>query len=186
MFGTIQKIVHKVRTLYGDSSSTYGGEDLKHFLFPIQGVGQGNGAGPQIWSILSSTIFFALRKMNCGVHFVSAITKELMHLCGFAYVDDCDMIETASSAAEVEQRMQKTISLWEDMVTATGGVLDPIKTWWYFVDFTWHNGRWSYSSPAPTSDLIAHDSTSTPVALRRLQPDMASEMLSVFLAPDGN
>ena len=72
------------------------------------------------------------------------------------------------------------------MVAATDGVLDPIKSWWYFIDFKWHQGRWSYSSPQPSTDLVAHDQHSQPVALTRLQPSDAREMLGVFLAPDVN
>jgi hypothetical protein len=52
MFSTIQELSHHVRTIYGDSTSSY-----RHSTSPpIQGVGQGNGAGPQIWALVSTTV----------------------------------------------------------------------------------------------------------------------------------
>ena len=45
MFSTIQKLQHQVRTAFGDSDETFGGEFWRQ-LEPF--VGQGNGAGPAI------------------------------------------------------------------------------------------------------------------------------------------
>ena len=47
MFGTLQQVHHYVRTTYGDSASHYCGVQLQ----PLQGIGQGNGAGPAIWLV---------------------------------------------------------------------------------------------------------------------------------------
>ena len=47
MFGTIQQLRHVIHTAYGDSLIS---------SKPIQGLGQGNGAGPAIWAIVSSPI----------------------------------------------------------------------------------------------------------------------------------
>ena len=57
MFTSIQKMIHKIRTVYGDSDISYGGEDIGDWENFPQGVLQGNASGPQIWSILSSIIF---------------------------------------------------------------------------------------------------------------------------------
>ena len=54
MFTTIQNLEHRIRTVYGDSEIGFSG---KLFTVPIQGVGQGNGAGPQIWAVVSTPIF---------------------------------------------------------------------------------------------------------------------------------
>ena len=58
MLDSIQTMVHNFCTGFGDSTLTYGGRDIpeayKHYL---QGLNQGNRAGPIIWSIVSSTIF---------------------------------------------------------------------------------------------------------------------------------
>jgi hypothetical protein len=51
MFSTLQNLEHTIRTAYGDSEETYGG-DL-WVILPMQGVYQGNGAGPLIWAVVS-------------------------------------------------------------------------------------------------------------------------------------
>ena len=43
MFNTIQRLKHQVRTAFGDSEETFGGE-MWRYLEPRMGVGQGNGA----------------------------------------------------------------------------------------------------------------------------------------------
>ena len=42
MFSTIGNLTHNVRTAFGDSEGTY---TRKIWIVPLQGVGQGNGAG---------------------------------------------------------------------------------------------------------------------------------------------
>jgi hypothetical protein len=44
-FTTIQNLHHLIRAVYGDSELTFTGE---LWTVPIQGVGQGNGAGPHV------------------------------------------------------------------------------------------------------------------------------------------
>ena len=92
MFKTIQRMVHRVRTAFGDSERTYGGDDFENWLFAPQGILQGNASGPAIWTIISSLIFDILRQKGHSDSFCSAISKELILLVGFLYVDDCDLI----------------------------------------------------------------------------------------------
>ena len=61
MFETIQKLKHKVRTAFGDSEDSFGGEDWRE-LEALMGVGQENGAGPAIWAVISTVFFNALHK----------------------------------------------------------------------------------------------------------------------------
>ena len=51
MFATIQKAVHSVAVGDQLSQETYRGRD---FWPPLHGVGQGNGAGPAIWVMISA------------------------------------------------------------------------------------------------------------------------------------
>lgn len=105
---------------------------------------------------------------------------------GFGYVDDCDLIEIASSPAKVFAHVQTTVSLWEDVVADTSGVMDPSKSWWYLVDFKWKDRRWEYDSSANVENLIAHDNKDAPIPLHRLKASESREMLGVFLSPDGD
>jgi len=55
MFGTIQQLYHFIWTAFGDSDCLFTGTTTHT---PLQGVGQGNGTGPQIWVAVSSPIFW--------------------------------------------------------------------------------------------------------------------------------
>ena len=55
-FTIIQTLKYTVRTCHGDSKRSFGGEDWRH-LYPLHGVGQGNGAGSAIWAVII-TMFF--------------------------------------------------------------------------------------------------------------------------------
>jgi len=59
LFTTLQEAIHKVRTGFGDSKEYYGG---KVWLVPIHGIGQGNGAGPAIWAVVSTPLLNVLRE----------------------------------------------------------------------------------------------------------------------------
>jgi hypothetical protein len=90
MFDSIQRMSHKVRTAFGDSTMTYGGDlDKSKWKLPPQGILQGNGAGPAIWSILSSRIFTMLHNNGHSNTICSCIRNLILELSGFAYVVTC-------------------------------------------------------------------------------------------------
>ena len=53
----------------------------------------GNACGPPIWVALSFIGFEILHKRGLGVEFTSALFKKICVLVGFAYVEDCDLIQ---------------------------------------------------------------------------------------------
>ena len=79
MFRTIQKLIHWVRTAFGLSAKSFGGYNKK-YQKPPQGMGQGNGVGPTVWSILSSTIFEELHACGYSTSFGMAISMGLYQL----------------------------------------------------------------------------------------------------------
>ena len=185
MFGAIQMAIHTVRTVFGDSSGTYSWS-AGDFDLPPQGTGQGHGAGPQIWSVLSSIIFSILTDLGFSSEFINALTTEMFRLSGFAYVDDCDLVQLGPSITAVIAQTQAALSKWEDLIQVTGGSLAPVKCWWYLVDHKWSNSKWKTIDPDESHDLIAHDNTGTPQTIKRLGISDAQEMLGVSLAPDGD
>ena len=101
MFNTIQRMIHYIRTDFGDSSNGYGGDDIDNWENYPQGVLQGNAAGPTIWSLLSSIVFEVLHKTGFGIKFCTSLSKQLYQLVGFSYVDDCDLIQSGACPIEV-------------------------------------------------------------------------------------
>jgi hypothetical protein len=62
MFQSIQSLEHHVRTVFGESKASF----KQSGPIPLQGVGQGNGAGPQIWALVSTPVLNMLRSQGLG------------------------------------------------------------------------------------------------------------------------
>ncbi len=188
MFTTIQNLEHHIRTLYGDSTVSQGGN---LWVLPVSGVGQGNGAGPAIWAVVSTPVLDMMRAMGFGAIFKTAMSGDTIQFVGYAFVDDTDSVQTAfhgDSIVEVIRKMQDAIDHWEGGIRATGGALVPVKSHWYLVDFKWnYDGTWGYSTKeeAP-GELTVLDATGTRCTIERLEPTEARRTLGVRLALDGN
>ena len=136
MLDSIQNMVHNIRTGFGDSSKTYGGEDiLPEYKHHLQGLNQGNRAGPTIWLIISLVIFEILWDRGYGTTFISSVSKATLKLVGFSYVDDCDLFNSAPTMDMTFTKMKASLSDWESLIEVTGGCLVPNKSSWYLVDY---------------------------------------------------
>ena len=98
MFGTLQQVRHYVRTIYGDSATSYRGIE-----FPLQGVGQGNGAGPAIWLIVSIPIINMLKAEGFGFKMRTAVTSEEFDFVCYTFVDDTDLVHSPNCQASANQ-----------------------------------------------------------------------------------
>jgi hypothetical protein len=130
LFSTLQNATHKVRTGYGDSTQTYRGSN---WTIPMHGIGQGNGAGPAIWAVLSSPILNMLRTNGHGGEFYSPFSKEWTQFVGYAFVNDTDLIAsrpTMESYPEAVCAIQSAVDAWEGGLKATCGAIVPEKTFW--------------------------------------------------------
>ena len=189
MFSTLQHLEHTIRCAYGDSTKTYGNE---LWAVPMQGVLQGNGAGPVIWAVVSSPILQIMRAKGYGTFFKASISGSEIRLVGYAFVDDTDLMQTARNWDEniesVIKEMQNALNLWEGLIKATGGALSVEKCCWWAIDFHWNaDGTWRYKKAEEiTGSLHAKDSNNHIQTITRLEVSEAFETLGVFLAPDGN
>jgi hypothetical protein len=185
MFETIQKLEHHVRTMYGESKDKF----AQSGPIPLQGVGQGNGAGPQIWALVSTPVLNMLRAYNLGATFQAAMSQISTTLVGFAFVDDTDLITSGPQMTleEVLTRIQHSLTAWEGGIRATGGAIEPLKSHWYVVDFDWKNGNPIYKTVAQTGGVLrVRDPQGIVQSLKQFQPWEAERTLGVRLAPDGN
>jgi hypothetical protein len=91
MFGTLQQMKHYVKTAYGTSSQSYGSIHI-----PLQGVLQGNGAGPAIWLLISSPLINMLRTQGFGFQSSNLLTDESYTFACYTYVDDTRRSHTQS------------------------------------------------------------------------------------------
>ena len=63
MLSIIQKLKYTVRTVFGDSESSFGGEELRE-LEALMGVGQVNRSGPTILTVIRSVFFDVLKRID--------------------------------------------------------------------------------------------------------------------------
>ena len=188
MFGTLQELKHYVSTAYGVSAQAYGGLHI-----PLQGVGQGNGAGPAIWLVMTIPLINMLRRQGFGFKSISPISLHECHLACFTYVDDTDTIHAplnpTVTCEQVVREIQQAIDTWSGGLHATGGILSPAKSYWYLIDFKWHPGSlsWRYKTiPEAPGELHFKSPTGRRTNIDRLEPSRAVETLGIPLAMDGS
>ena len=151
---TIESMVHKVRTVFGDSSRSYGGSVQN----PCQGIPQGCGIGPPGWAVISSGNLDLLRSAGYGATFETPMSHLTLNFVGYAYVDDTDQVEnikfTGESTTDVIMRMQKAVDMWEESIKTTGAQINATGMLWIL------NGK-------TLSGIMQHLPTSRPSSLLR-------------------
>jgi hypothetical protein len=96
MFGTLQQMQHYAKTAYGTSNTSYG-----TICIPLQGVLQGNGAGPSIWMLISAPLINMLRTQGFGFKSTNLLSAESYHFACYTYVDDNDLIQAGKADTNV-------------------------------------------------------------------------------------
>ena len=85
-----------------------------------------------------------LHDLKLGSTLTSAITRSVLNVIGFAFVDDLDLVKIGINSItmnEIKNNMQKMINEWQKLLKVTGGTLVPGKSWFTPVNFIWKNGR---------------------------------------------
>ena len=125
----LQQARHRIKTCYGVLQPVYGNEDAND---PIAGIGQGNGLGPSLWWLISTIIIKCCKRKGHGTTFTTPISKRVVSLLGFVFVDDADVVTAANNAyqsgGEMIQKMQALMIDWCGCICATSGLIVPVKT----------------------------------------------------------
>lgn len=107
---TLQDLDHWMRTVHEESQISYGGP---LWTVPLQGTGQGNGAGPTLWAIVSSPVLDVLWAKGYDTLFKTAISNDIVQYVGFSFVDDRNQIQpgrtSGDSAVSIAQQMQQAV-----------------------------------------------------------------------------
>lgn len=153
----------------------------------LQGVMQGNGAGPAIWAFISSPIVDMIQKSGFGTFFHTCITNQVVRFVGYSFVDDTDLVQTAQDGETAAQSvMEKAVDLWEGGTRVMGGAIATGKTYWYPIEFIWQGGKWQLANTDETPyTLSVLDHNCTQTTLPTLRPDDAEETLGACVAPSG-
>jgi hypothetical protein len=182
---------HTIRTAFGDSTDSYGGEAWTMPL-PPQGIYQGNGVGPTAWLIISSNLLNIMRQLGYVAFYKTALSGDTLEIAGFLYMDDTDLTQsqmpTVTTAEEVLEKIQEGLNTWEGLVKASEGALSNGKSCWWYVDFSFdHKGDWRYKKMEELEgEPIAINIDGTRKTLKRLEVNESFETLGVQLNPIGD
>lgn len=189
MFGTLQEMEHRIRTAYGDSQESFGGQ---RWTQTCSSIYQGNGAGPIIWATVSSPLLETLKELGFGARFESACSHQEHKFSGYMFVDDMDLVQTGrrdDNGAMVANLMQQCIDCWAGLVKVSGGALNIQKCAWWLIDFEWQeDGNWRYKKILEVPGVLtAEDYDGTRKQILRKEVHEAFEtLLGVVLAPNGD
>jgi hypothetical protein len=124
--------------------------DLKDFArssieIKMQGLGQGNGASPAGWCVISIMILLAHGAKGHGARFIAPMSQVRRSLLAILYVDDMDLLHLNMKRDELVQEvhvaLQRSIENWGKLLVATGGSLRPDYCFFHLLDFAWTKKR---------------------------------------------
>ena len=131
---------HYICTSFGNSEACYHGKDKTS---PSQGILQGNGAGPGGWFAISTIIINLMKKHGIGYKEWTLIKQRAITITCFAFVDDTDLIHVNNDPDVTTDQLlveaQEALTTWEGLLRATGGALEPSKSYCCLL----------YTSPSP-------------------------------------
>ena len=113
------------------------------------GLGQGSKAAPASWIQLSLMIVQAYKRQGLALVVADPITGEKIESVGCMFVNDTNlycMHPVLLSVALVVLQAQACMSLWSELLSATGGAIKGPKSFWYLVDYKCVHGKWEYGS----------------------------------------
>jgi hypothetical protein len=186
MFTTIQRMRHFTSTAFGTSSQYY---DTLLLMEILNGILQGNCFGPGTWAAVSTPLLDMIRGEGFGMKIKGPISNEPLHIAGFSFVDDTDVVQTApnfASRQDLIENTQKSINLWEGGLRTTGGALVPSKSDWTLIDFEVYDGKWRYTTSNQNEKLSVKDETGQRYNLKQLEATTGRLTLGVYIAGDGN
>ena len=125
-----------LKTQYG-ISTTYIQSSIDAFLF---GTGQGSGASPAIWLVISTILLAALSKIACrGMVFKTPDCKLTVERFSDAFLDDAQngtndaFLAQSWSLQELSDNLQHTSQSWERLLYCSGGLLELSKCFYYLI-----------------------------------------------------
>jgi hypothetical protein len=106
---------------------------------------------------------------------------------GAIFVGDTDLVimdPTLKSSIAVYEEMQRSLYMWGDLLTSTGGALKPEKCFWYLVDYEFKDGEWIYTDTVDWELLVPlPDGSEEPI--QQYDVHHCEKTLGVWSSPSG-
>ena len=182
MLESIQNMKYYQRTGRGDSNTFLSALDEL-----LQGICQGNTAGPACWIILSSIMIRCYMKAGRGSKIISPISSSTISFMGEIFVDDTDLLNMLTEVLDIKKLMELTqdnLDAWAKLLMGTGGSLKPPKCYWYLISYINKNGEWDYDDNLQYDLSIPLQDGSRRI-IEQLNTSESRKMLGVWSNPRG-
>jgi hypothetical protein len=155
------------------------------------GLGQGNGAPPPGFLSVCTLMINVHHNLGHVVTFIGAWAQDAFILAAVLYVDDSDLFHMAIRMPLDEdflQLAQNVTNNWAGLVHLTGGLLKPLKCFWYMLGWVWKKGKAClktlYELPQDPLYIPQQDDTRVPIHLKAISDP--EKKLGVYTCPTGN
>lgn len=176
-----------------NTSEEYYSSTKEHFL---HGPGQGTIFGPPIWLVVSTLIMELVSLKAEPLRFECPAQKESLerHMDGF--VDDTTgwtndfstSLQEGTDRTKITHQLTQVAQWWENLLSATGGMLELPKCFFYLVLFEFDDDglpRLHIQPQDETTTLTIKNSvTGTEYPVHAMRSNKAHKTLGVMLAPD--
>jgi hypothetical protein len=116
---------HRIKTAHGVSPEEY----VSSLLQLLFGIGQGSGAAPCLWLLISTILFMALAADGYLMIFECAERLRVNKRNGDGYVDDTGLgttnryrhLSDLDALRQMEEDLERMAQRWERLLFATGG-----------------------------------------------------------------
>ena len=181
MISSLTRMRHFLRTAYGDSAISYGGNLTK----PLQGAIQGNGAAAQIFVALSCVMIAFLETQVTGFSITTSLSLTILSFVVVMYVNDADILLSAhnyhESVDSLVRRTQHAANIWRIGAEQTGAALRPEKCQWYLITFRWKNGKPLFNSIAQTpAQIVQRDTNGVEQVVTRCEVSDSIKGLGIY------
>ena len=114
---------------------------LKEYELILYGAREIEVFIPTTWGLILTQMMQVMRQCNHEVFISSALTKELINMVCFAFVNSTDLPETLEDPNATEEDLiapfQAALDSWAGTLCTTGGELYPIKLFAHIIDYQW-------------------------------------------------
>ena len=129
----------KIRTSLGESSETFHHSKES----PVFGTGQGSGASPPVWVLISSVLLDEMDLCQFRSKFTDPMGTLHHDSVMVVYVDNSGtMINNFPSGKGIES-IRMVAQKWERLLFSSGGALAPGKCFFYLVEWDWDSQGWA-------------------------------------------
>jgi Reverse transcriptase (RNA-dependent DNA polymerase) len=178
IFETIAEMQHSIRTSYGDSKLTYRQTNER-----FHGILQGNGAGPTIWALISSTLLDRLRHRGIGV-IIPTSSGYKLQIPAFAFVDDTDILQELETG---KPSPQDAVNEWNSALQTTGGLIIGDKCMFQIIRHRWKKDKWILENVLDdTVTITIPDDSGQKQNIRQSLPAKGELALGVAFSPTGD